>query len=39
MLDHGHGALALGYAAASLAAGLVAVAAGTRITRRARVAI
>jgi fluoride exporter len=37
MLDHGHGGLALGYAAASLAAGFVAVAAVTSITRRVRV--
>jgi len=36
MLDRGHGGLALGYAAASLAAGFVAVAAATSITRRVR---
>jgi CrcB protein len=39
MLDHGHGGLALGYAAASLAAGFVAVAAVTSITRRVRLVV
>src|SRR5947208_11353291 len=36
MLDHGHAGLALGYAAASLVAGFVAVAAVTSVTRRVR---
>jgi CrcB protein len=35
MLDHGFGGLAAGYAAASLAAGLVALAAATNIVRAA----
>jgi CrcB protein len=39
MLDHGHAGLALGYAAASLAAGFVAVAAATSLTRRVRVVV
>jgi CrcB protein len=37
MLDAGHAALALGYAAASVAAGAVAVALATNLVRRARV--
>jgi CrcB protein len=36
MLDHGHAALAIGYAGASLAAGFVAVALATSLTRRVR---
>ena len=36
MLDHGHAGLAIGYAGASLAAGFVAVAAATSVTRRVR---
>ena len=36
MLDHGHSALAAGYAAASLAAGFAAVFAGTALARRVR---
>jgi CrcB protein len=39
MLDHGHGGLALGYAAASLAAGFAAVALATSITRRVRLVV
>jgi CrcB protein len=39
MLDHGHGGLALAYAAATLAAGFVAVAAATSITRRVRLVV
>jgi fluoride exporter len=35
MLDHGSGGLALGYASASLAAGLVALAAATNVVRAA----
>jgi hypothetical protein len=35
MLDHGSGGLALGYATASLAAGLVALAAATNVVRAA----
>jgi CrcB protein len=35
MLDHGEGGLAAGYAAASMAAGLLAVAATTNVVRRA----
>jgi fluoride exporter len=35
MLDHGEGGLAAGYAAASTAAGLLAVAATTNVVRRA----
>ncbi len=35
MLDHGSGGLAAGYAAASLAAGLVALAAATNVVRAA----
>jgi fluoride exporter len=38
MLDDGGGALAAGYAAASLAAGLLAVAAATNLVRHARLA-
>ncbi len=38
MLDDGAGALAAGYAAASLAAGLLAVAAATNLVRHARLA-
>ena len=37
MLDAGHAALAVGYAAASVAAGAVAVALATNLVRRARV--
>jgi CrcB protein len=37
MLDAGHAALAAGYAAASVAAGAVAVALATNLVRRARV--
>jgi CrcB protein len=36
MLDHGHTGLALGYAGASVAAGFVAVALATSLTRRVR---
>ena len=36
MLDHGDAGLAAGYAAASLTAGLLAVAAATNLVRRAR---
>jgi CrcB protein len=36
MLDHGHYALAAGYAAASIAAGFVAIALATSLTRRVR---
>jgi CrcB protein len=39
MIDHGHAGLALGYAAASLVAGFVAVAASTSITRRVRLVV
>jgi CrcB protein len=39
MLDHGHLGLAFGYAAASVAAGFVAVAAATSITRRVRLVV
>jgi fluoride exporter len=38
MLDDGGGALAAGYAAASIAAGLLAVAAATNLVRHARLA-
>ena len=38
MLDHGDGGRAAGYAAASLAAGLLAVAATTNLVRRTRLA-
>jgi CrcB protein len=38
MLDHGDGGLAAGYAAASLAAGLLAIALTTNLVRRARLA-
>jgi CrcB protein len=38
MLDHGDGGLAAGYAAASLTAGFVAIAATTNLVRRARLA-
>jgi fluoride exporter len=38
MLDHGDGGLAAGYAAASVTAGLLAVAATTNLVRRARLA-
>jgi CrcB protein len=38
MLDHGNGGLAAGYAAASIAAGLLAVALTTNLVRRARLA-
>lgn len=38
MLDHGNGALAAGYAAASVTAGFLAVAATTNLVRRARLA-
>ena len=37
MLDHGDGGLAAGYAAASLTAGLLAVATTTNLVRRARI--
>jgi CrcB protein len=37
MLDHDHVGLALGYAAASIAAGFVAIALATSLTRRVRV--
>jgi CrcB protein len=36
MLDHGHAGLALGYAAASIAAGFLAIAVATSVTRRVR---
>ena len=39
MLDHGQLGLALGYASASLAAGFVALAAATSLTRRVRVVV
>lgn len=39
MLDHHHGGLALGYAAASIAAGFAAVALATSLTRRVRVVV
>ena len=39
MLEHGHIALALGYAGASVAAGFLAVAAATSITRRVRLVV
>jgi CrcB protein len=39
LLDHGHLGLALGYAAATVAAGFVAVAAATSITRRVRLVV
>jgi fluoride exporter len=38
MLDHGHSGLAAGYAVASVAAGLVAIALTTNLVRRARLA-
>ena len=38
MLDHGEGGLAAGYGAASVAAGLLAVALTTNLVRRARLA-
>jgi fluoride exporter len=38
MLDHGDGGLAAGYAAASVAAGLLAIALTTNLVRRARLA-
>jgi fluoride exporter len=38
MLDHGEGGLAAGYAAASVAAGLLAIALTTNLVRRARLA-
>jgi fluoride exporter len=38
MLDAGRGGLALGYASASIAAGLAAVAVATNVVRRARIA-
>ena len=38
MLDHGDGGLAAGYAAASVTAGFLAVAATTNLVRRARLA-
>ena len=38
MLDHGDGGLAAGYAAASVAAGFLAVAATTNLVRRTRLA-
>jgi CrcB protein len=38
MLDHGNGDLAAGYAAASMTAGLLAVALTTNLVRRARLA-
>lgn len=37
MIEHGHVELAAGYTAASLAAGLIAVAGATALVRRARV--
>jgi CrcB protein len=39
MLDHGHVGLAIGYAAASVAAGFVAVAVATSVTRRVRLVV
>jgi CrcB protein len=38
MLDHGNGGLAAGYAAASIAAGLLAITLTTNLVRRARLA-
>jgi CrcB protein len=38
MLDQGDGGLAAGYAAASVAAGLLAIAVTTNLVRRARLA-
>jgi len=38
MLDHGNGGLAAGYAAASIVAGLLAIALTTNLVRRARLA-
>jgi fluoride exporter len=38
MLDHGEGGLAAGYAAASVAVGLLAIALTTNLVRRARLA-
>lgn len=38
MLDHGNGGLAAGYAAGSIASGLLAVALTTNLVRRARLA-
>jgi fluoride exporter len=38
MLDHGEGGLAAGYAAASVTAGLLAIALTTNLVRRARLA-
>jgi CrcB protein len=38
MLDHGEGGLAAGYAAASVAAGLLAIALTTNLVRRSRLA-
>jgi fluoride exporter len=38
MLDHGEGGLAAGYAAASVATGLLAIALTTNLVRRARLA-
>jgi hypothetical protein len=38
MLDHGEGGLAAGYAVASVAAGLAAIALTTNLVRRARLA-
>ena len=38
MLDHGDGGLAAGYAVASIAAGLLAIALTTNLVRRARLA-
>ena len=38
MLDHGEGGLAAGYAVASVAAGLLAIALTTNLVRRARLA-
>ena len=38
MLDHGEGGLAAGYATASVAAGLLAIALTTNLVRRARLA-
>lgn len=39
MLDHHHAGLALGYAAASIAAGFLAVALATSLTRRVRIVV
>ena len=39
MLDHHHTGLALGYAAASIAAGFLAVALATSLTRRVRIVV